>query len=287
MIRSWLFVPGDHPRKMERSFDSGADALIFDWEDAVAPANKPAARSLGRVILNAAPARRPALFVRVSGLGTRFFEEDLAALPLELLQGIVLPKSCGPKDIQRLSARLAPLEQAAGLPEYAIKVVAIATETAASVLALTAFRHPIPRCAGLMWGAEDLSAELGTFRNRDESGNYRQPFMLARNLTIFAAAATQSSAIDAVFTDFRNLDGLAAECRTARLDGFSAKAAIHPDQVPVINDAFRPTDAEMQWATRVIETLDSNTGVAVLDGQMIDVPHLRLARRLLNDGTAD
>jgi citrate lyase subunit beta/citryl-CoA lyase len=282
VIRSWLFVPGDHPRKIERALDSGADALIFDWEDAVGPGNKQAARDMVSTMLAQAPAQGPALFVRINAWDSEFIEDDLAALPVSRLRGVVLPKSCGPGHILRLCTRLKTLEQAAGLDGDPLQIVAVATENAASVLALSDFRQPLPRLTGLMWGAEDLAADLGVFRNRDASENYRPPFLLARNLTLMAAAASQTCAIDAVFTDFRNLSGLADECRAARLDGFGAKAAIHPDQVAVINAAFQPSAEERAWASRVIDTLGGATGVAVLDGKMIDIPHLRLARRLLS-----
>lgn len=285
MMRSWLFVPGDQTRKIARAFESASDAIIIDWEDAVAPAAKTAARLVLADLLGSKPVVRPALFVRVNALDSPFFEDDLAALPLAHIAGIVLPKACGPADVVRLANRLTTIEQTAGLPLDRLKIVAVATETAASVLALSDFRQPLARLSGLMWGAEDLAADLGVFENRDHHGDYRAPFLLARNLSLMAATASACMAIDAVFTDYRNLAMLEAECLAAKQDGFNAKAAIHPDQVAVINAAFAPTATELAWARQVVALLDGATGVAVLNGKMIDVPHLRLAQRLLNVGT--
>ncbi|MFT5532960.1 MAG: citrate lyase subunit beta/citryl-CoA lyase [Burkholderiaceae bacterium] len=287
MIRSWLFVPGDQARKIDKAFSSGADALIFDWEDAVAPANKQAARSVLSAALAARaawPAEKPLVFIRINGWDTTFIDDDLIALPVAHIHGVVLPKSCGPADVVRLGERLRGLEQAAGVAQGTLQIVAVATETAASVLALTDFRLPVPGLAGLMWGAEDLAADLGVFRNRDAAGTYRAPFLLARNLTVLAAAAAGTLAIDAVYTDFRDLAGFRAECQAARDDGFQAKAAIHPDQVAIINAVFSGTADEQAWARRVIAAFEAGDGVAVLDGKMIDVPHWRLARRLLGEG---
>jgi citrate lyase subunit beta/citryl-CoA lyase len=286
MIRSWLFVPGDQARKIDKAFSSGADALIFDWEDAVAPASKQTARGVLVDALEARaafPADGPLLFIRINGWDTVFIDDDLAALPLARIHGIVLPKSCGPADVARLGARLRELEQAASMMQGMLQIVAVATETASSVLALTDFRLPVQGLAGLMWGAEDLAADLGVFRNRDAAGNYRAPFLVARNLTLLAAAAASTLAIDAVYTDFRDLAGFRAECQAARDDGFQAKAAIHPDQVAIINEVFSGTADEQAWARCVIAAFEAGDGVAVLDGKMIDVPHWRLARRLLGE----
>lgn len=281
MTRSWLFVPGDSSRKLARGVQSGADALIVDWEDAVGPANKPAARALTNGFLRDHKPDGQRVFIRVNALGSRFIEEDLAALPLDRIDGVVLPKSCGPADIEDLSGRLDVLEKEVGLAAGRLRIVPVATETAASVLALHDFRAPLARLEGLMWGAEDLAVDIGVFQNRDENGAYRPPFLVARQLTVLAAGAARCASIDAVFTDFRDLDRLAQECRAARADGFVAKAAIHPDQIAVIHAAFKPSADEIRWAERIVAALDAQTGVGVVDGAMVDQPHLRLAQRLL------
>lgn len=219
-------------------------------------------------------------WVRVNALESPHFADDLAQLPVAVLAGVMLPKACGPADIYRVGRALAAAEAAAGLQGRRLDIVGIVTETAASVLALSEFRQPVPRLTGMLWGGEDLSADLGIARNRDAAGAYRAPFRLARNLMLMAAGAAQCIAIDAVHVDFRKAEALAAECAEARADGFTAKAAIHPGQVGVINRAFPATPEERAWAERVAAALQGG-GVAVVDGRMIDAPHLRLARRML------
>ena len=283
VARSWLFVPGDSARKFERALQGEADALILDWEDAVAPAAKAAARATTVAALAALAATRPTAmrcWVRINALASPWFADDLAALPAGALAGVVLPKACGAADVERLGRALDTVEARAGLAPGQLRIVAIVTETAASVLALAEFRRPLPRLAAMLWGGEDLAGDLGVARNRDEGGRYRAPFQLARSLTLLAAAATECSAIDAVCVDFSDTDLLSAECTQARADGFTAKAAIHPDQVGPINRAFVATADEQAWAERVVVALQDG-GLAVVDGKMVDAPHLRLARRIL------
>ncbi len=278
--RSWLFVPGDSARKIERALQGEADALIFDWEDSVLPASKAAARDVTVAAL--AQARPPPLrcWIRVNALASPELADDLAALPAAMIAGVLLPKCCGPADVERLGEALATVERNAGITVGRLGIVGIVTETGASVLALSEFRRPVPRLSAVMWGGEDLAGDLGVPRNRDPSGRYREPFRLARSLTLLAAAAAECSAIDAVFVDVRDAAGLAAECRDGRADGFVAKAAVHPDQVAPIHDAFGATAEEKAWAGRVVAAL-AGSGVAVVDGRMVDMPHLRLARRIL------
>jgi citrate lyase subunit beta / citryl-CoA lyase len=285
--RSWLFVPGDDPRKIARGLAGEADALIFDWEDAVAAPRKGEARRLTCEAIAGAgepPAQGhgPQRWVRINALDSEAAAADFAALPASGIEGIVVPKACGPQDALRTAERLAALERGrAGAPGR-LRMVLVATETAASVLALSDFRAPVPRLAGLMWGGEDLSADLGVRRNREADGSYRPVFRLARDLTLLAAAATGATAIDAVFTDVRDHAALEAECREARAMGFTAKAAIHPGQVPAIHAGLRPDDEELAWARRVLTALaGTRSGVAMLDGRMIDEPHRRLAHRLV------
>lgn len=283
--RSWLFVPGDDARKLARGLASGAEAVILDWEDAVALPNKVAARLVTTQTLAAAPSGGPRRWVRVNGADTADFEADLLALPVALIDGVVLPKARGPESLRELDARLTEVERRCGAEAGRLRVLAVATEDAASVLALSEFRGPVPRLAALMWGAEDLAADLGVRHNRDDSGRYRPPFRLARELTLMAAAAARVAAIDAVYTRVRDFDGLRAECTEAKADGFAGKALIHPDQLATIQAVFEPAAEELAWARSVVTLLDGQSGVAILDGQMIDRPHLRLARRLLGLST--
>ncbi len=285
-MRSYLFVPGDSTRKMEKGLGSGADALIIDLEDSVAPSAKENARQVTADFLRAAKttARRPRLFVRVNDLASGHTAMDLDTVMELGPDGIVQPKACGGTDVAHLAAMIAVREAEYGLEDGVTRIMAIGTETARSVFALGTFRGASHRLSGIAWGGEDLSADLGSESNRDANGHYTDPYRLARSLTLMGASAAEVDAIDTVYTNFRDLDGLAAECRDARRDGFVAKMAIHPAQVPVINETFAPTPEEIARAKAIIEAFDADpgAGVAAIDGEMIDMPHLKRARRLMS-----
>lgn len=281
MIRSWLFVPGDSARKFDRALAGAADALILDLEDAVAPAAKAEARQITRTMLGAHRGDKR-LFVRVNALDTGLTLGDLAAVMPGRPDGIVLPKCGSADDLRRLDFYLDAFEAAAGQAIGATKILAIATETAQSLFGLGGYRDASARLCGLMWGAEDLTASLGSSRNR-EAGQYLSPFLLARNLCLAGAAAAGVDAVDTVYVDIDDVEGLREETLAARRDGFSAKAVIHPRHVDVVNAAFVPSEQEIDWAKRVIAALEAagDTGAARLDGRMIDQPHLKNARQIL------
>lgn len=281
MIRSWLFVPGDSARKFERAMAGNADALILDLEDSVAAQNKAQAREATRAML-AAERGGKALFVRVNALDTGLTLADLAAVMPGRPDGIVLPKCAAADDLRRVDHYLDAFEAAAGIEPGSTRVLAIATETAESLFRLGDYRGVSSRLCGLMWGAEDLSAALGASRNR-EQGRYLDSFRLARNLCLAGAAAASVDPIDTVYVDIEDLDGLRDETLAARRDGFVSKAVIHPKHVDVVNAAFEPGADEIDWARRVIEAIEAGggTGVARLDGKMIDQPHVKNARKIL------
>lgn len=280
-MRSLLFAPGASARMMAKAMDSAADAVVLDLEDSVPPDGKASARELVAAALAAPRRENRTLYVRINPLDGIWSDDDLqAVMPLQP-DGIMLPKPEGPEDVERLALRLAALEQ----PGMAGKtrIIAICTETAAGTLSLAAKSWRHPRLSGLLWGGEDLAAALGASANRGEAGQYTGPFAMARNLCLLAARAAGVTPIDAVYTDFRNPQGLASESLAARRDGFSAKAAIHPAQIETINEAFSYTEAERDWAHRVVVALkDGALGAAQLDGVMVDIPHLLQARRILS-----
>ena len=154
--------------------------------------------------------------------------------------------------------------------------------SAKALLRLDSYGRAGPRLAGLMWGAEDLAASLGSTSNADEHG-FHSPFRLARDLCLIAARAAGVAPIDTVYTRIDDLAGLAAEAAAARRDGFAAKAVIHPKHVDAVNAAFAPTAAEIGWAKQVVEAFarDSGAGVVRIDGRMIDKPHLKAAEAIL------
>ena len=284
-MRSLLFVPADSPRKLEKSLESGADALIIDLEDAVALAAKPAARVAAHDFLRAtrAAARRPMLIVRVNALDTVLADADLDAIMPAAPDAIMLPKSRHGADVQHLSVKLAVREAENDLPDGAVKIIPIATETADAIFGLSSYAGASARLAGLTWGAEDLAAALGAETNRLENGSYADPYRLARAMTLFAARAADVEPIDTVFPNFRDEAGLRAECAAARRDGFTGKMAIHPGQVAAINAAFTPSPEALDHARKIVAAFarEPDAGVLNLDGAMIDRPHLKQAERLL------
>ncbi|WP_349371192.1 CoA ester lyase [Salinarimonas sp.] len=284
-MRSYLFVPGDSEKKLDRALSAGADALIVDLEDSVAPGEKARGREVAAAFLAraAGEAGRPRLLVRVNALDTDLIGADLDAVMPGAPDGIVLPKAAGGHDVAHLAAMIAVREAEYGLADGGTTILAIATETAKGIFALGTYPGASHRLRGLAWGGEDLSADIGAEANRDEAGAYTEPYRLARSLTLFGAAAAEIDAIDSVYTAFRDTDGLAAECRAARRDGFVAKLAIHPAQVPVINAAFTPSPEEVARARAIVDAFaaDPGAGVVAIEGEMIDMPHLKRARRVL------
>jgi citrate lyase subunit beta / citryl-CoA lyase len=291
-LRSLLFVPGDNTRKQEKALATDADALILDLEDSVDPANLSAARAGVAALLAAKRAQgTPELWVRVNSPASGKLREDLesvcgAALPA----GIVLPKISAAAEILDAAARLTELETRLGVAKGRTRLLVIATETPQGLLALPQYPAvlgaapaELPRLAGLTWGAEDLGAALGALGQREEGGALTFTFQLARVSCLLTAAALGVQAIDGVHTDFRDGEGLQRELAAARRDGFTGKLAIHPDQLTAINGAFTPTEAECWQARRVVAAFAATpgTGVASLDGQMIDRPHLLHAQRIL------
>ncbi len=284
-MRSLLFVPGDSPAKIAKAARSGADVLLLDLEDSVALSAKADARAVVRdaILAMRSEGAAPKLYVRINALDTGLSDDDLDAVMPAAPDGIMLPKSASGTDVQHLGVKLAVREAEAGLADGATRIIAIATETAAALFAMGTYRGASPRLEALTWGAEDLSADLGAETNRNEAGDYTDPYRLARALTIAGASAAEVLAIDTVFTAYRDEDALRRECEAARRDGFGGKMAIHPAQVPIINAVFTPSDEAVAHARRIVEAFEAapGSGVVGIDGQMIDRPHLRRAERIL------
>ncbi|QPQ56003.1 CoA ester lyase [Allosphingosinicella flava] len=273
-LRSLLFVPGDRPERMEKALGLGADALILDLEDAVAPEKKPEARRLVADFVSAHPAAH--LWVRINPLDGGEADKDLDALASVRPNGVVLPKAEGGASVDALAHRLTMMGNATA------RILAIATETPAAIFQLGTYGGA-KRLEALTWGAEDLPAAIGAATSREEDGSLTPPYELARSLCLFGAAAAGVAPIETVYPNFRDLDGLAAYAARARRDGFTGMMAIHPAQVPVINAAFTPSEVEIAHAQAIVDAFAANPGVGALslDGKMIDRPHLVQARRTL------
>ncbi|WP_173931493.1 CoA ester lyase [Chelativorans sp. Marseille-P2723] len=283
-MRSLLFVPADSERKLEKSLQSGADSLILDLEDSVSPGRKEVARGMAADFLRAHQnAQSPLLFVRINALSTELSERDLEAVMSARPYGIMLPKCESGGDVTLLSARLRVHEAQNGMEDGVTRILPIITETAAALFTGATYKGASDRLCGLTWGAEDLSAVLGAATTRDEDGRYTGVFTLARSITLLAASAAEVPSIDTVFPAFRDIDSFVRDCAAAERDGFTARMAIHPAQVPIINAAFTPSPEAVEQARRVVEAFGQagSTGVVSLDGEMIDRPHLIRAERIL------
>jgi citrate lyase subunit beta / citryl-CoA lyase len=284
-MRSLLFVPADSTRKLEKAMSSGADALIVDLEDSIALDGKTRAREAAAAFLKEAiaTARRPYLMVRVNGLETGLTDADLDAVAAAKPDAIMLPKAEGGASVIHAEAKLAVREAKNDLPDGHIKILPIATETAAALFVAGTFAGASQRLLGLTWGAEDLSAELGARANRDADGRFLDPYRLARTLCLAGAAAAGVAAIDTVFVDFRNNAGLRRECEEAARDGFTGKMAIHPAQVPIINEVFTPSGEAIAQAQSIVAAFAAAPGAGVvgIGGVMYDRPHLARAKQLL------
>ncbi|SCK10062.1 citrate lyase subunit beta / citryl-CoA lyase [Variovorax sp. HW608] len=283
-LRSMLFVPADSPRKLAKACDSRADALILDLEDSVAPPNKAAAREAAAQFLKGRGAGLAVQrFVRINPLDSELSLKDLAAVVVPGLDGIMLPKIDGAQDVRRLALYLDALEVRAGIEPGHIRIVPVATETPRAMLGMGSFEPGIPRMVGVTWGAEDLSAAVGAITNREADGAYSPLYVFANSLCLCAAAAAEVDAIDTLHADFRDREGLVAACAVARRRGFRGKIAIHPDQVDIINGAFTPSAEETEHARRIVQAFDAEPGLGALsiDGVMVDLPHLKQARRTL------
>ncbi len=287
-LRSWLFIPGDSEKKLGKGDASGADVLILDLEDSVAAPAKAAARVLVRSFLDARPGPRPSqLWVRINPLHSGLALDDLVAIVPGRPDGVMIPKADGPAELERLSHYLDALEAQHGLEAGAVRILPVATETAAAPFQLGDYaKADLPRLAGLTWGPEDLATALGASTNLDETGRWALTFRMVRSLTLLGARAAGVQAIDTLYVDFRDEDGLRTSCQAARAEGFTGRLAIHPAQVAVINAAFRPSGEEIDFARRVVAAFEANpsTGTVSLDGRMLDIPHLKQARQVLAEG---
>jgi citrate lyase subunit beta/citryl-CoA lyase len=282
-MRSFLFVPADSERKLAKGPQSGADGLILDLEDSVAADRKPVARDMALAYLRSNDRKGPKLYVRVNALDTGLTLDDLAIVMQGKPDGIVFPKCVGQADLDLLANYLDAFEARENIARGTTKILTIATESAAAILALTAAPAKHARLIGHSWGGEDLMADLGALAKGPAPGVYDDTFKLARTINLMASVAAGVAAYDTVYPDIRNIEGLRAEAQDARRMGYGGKIAIHPDQVAIIHEVFTPSDAEIAWSRRVIETFESNpsSGVLTLDGKMLDKPHLTLARRML------
>ena len=288
-MRSFLFVPGDRPDRFAKAEASGADAVILDLEDAVTPEQRPAARQAIAAHLarhaaagTSAPRAVPR-WVRVNPIPTADALADLVAVLPGRPDGIVLPKVRHGDDVRRLDHWLEALESQHGIEVGSTRVMPMVTETASALLTMASFACVPKRVAAFTWGAEDLATELGALGNRDATGGYELPYALASALTLYAAAAAGVPAVDTVDTEIRDTAAVERRARASRRSGFVGKLAIHPSQVPVVNQAFTPSPEEIAHAEQVRAAFAASPAAGALrvDGKLVDRPHLLQAERML------
>lgn len=282
-LRSLLFVPGDSDKKFAKARECGADVLILDLEDSVAPSMKDTAREMVQGWLDQAGEVEPALFVRINPLDTGLTLADLSAVVRPGLAGILVPKANGAHDIERIGHYLDALEQRSGIAQGTVKIAVVSTETPAAMFALGSYQQAGERLVGLTWGAEDLGAAIGITDNKEPDGSWTFPYQVARAQCLFAAAAAGVAPLDTLYANFKDPEGLEADCRRARRDGFTGRVAIHPAQVETINRCFSPSEEEVAFARRVVDAFAANpdAGTLGIDGKMVDIPHLVAARKTL------
>jgi citrate lyase subunit beta/citryl-CoA lyase len=280
--RSWLFAPGDSEKKMTKAMDGEADVVLIDLEDAVAVDSKAAARPLVAQFLTANPQQRERLWVRINPLDGPHALLDMAAVVPAHPGGIMLPKVYGRQDVEKLDHCLSALEVANGIEEGSTPVIVLITETAEAMFRTGDYKGA-PRVVALTWGGEDLADAIGASTNKDEGGAYTFTFELARSMTLLGAAAAGVTPIETISADFRDLDALRTRAEKVRRDGFRGMLAIHPAQVPVINAAFTPTEAEIAEAQEIVDLFAANPGLGAIGwkGGMLDRPFLARAERLL------
>lgn len=284
-MRSLLFVPADGGSKLDKAMASGADAVIIDLEDSIAAERKAIARQAALDFLRSITPKstRPQLLVRVNGLDTGAIDDDLAAIVPGRPDAILFPKAEGGTSVIHLDAKLAAQEAIAGLPEGTIKVLAQTVESAQGLFLAGTFRGASERLIGMTWGPEDLAAEIGAEANREADGTLTEPYRLARAMCLLGATAAKLPAIETIHVDFRNLDALRKDTELARRDGFTGRLAIHPAQVPVINEVFTPSATQIEKAKAIVAAFAAKPGAGAvgIDGRMYDRPHFARAQALL------
>lgn len=259
-----LFCPADRPERYSKAADR-SDAVILDFEDAVAPADKERARDAVLEQAGAEGLDPSRTIVRVNPVGTPEFDLDLRALEKTPYRTVMLAKAESAEQLRALAgfSVIALCETAAGI----VNASAIAAE---------------PNVSALMWGAEDLLASLGGLSSRNDDGGYRAVALHARSAVLLAAKAAGKEAIDAVYVNIPDLDGLTEESRDSVASGFGAKACIHPNQVAVVREAYAPAPEAIAHATELLEAAASaGTGVFQFKGKMIDGPILKHAEATL------
>ncbi|MDE0511927.1 MAG: CoA ester lyase [Gammaproteobacteria bacterium] len=283
IIRSVCFIPGDSEKKLAKFARIPADIIILDLEDSVMPERRHNARNLVAGVLKETVDSKTLRCVRINPVYTSDSLEDLVSIMPGAPNLIMLPKIRSVEDINRLAYYLDALEAREGLDPMSVNILGVITETPEIMFAHSGLQRASGRLTAVTWGAEDLSAALGASTNKEDDGTLGFTYQMARSQCLMIAKAAGVQAIDTLYVDFHDVEGLENSCRQARRDGFTGKIAIHPNQVETINNAFTPSTEEVEFARRVIAAFDASPGAGTvqLDGKMLDMPHLKQARGTL------
>jgi len=286
MRRSLHFVPGGNERMMQKALGLPADGLILDLEDAVTPERKASTRPIVRGWLDTLDFGAKERWVRMNPIFSEYGEADLEETIAGRPTGYIVPKPRRAEDIRRIVGILEKLEERHGLPPGSTRLLPLATETPEGLLNIREVATASPRVVALSWGVEDLGAAMGLPRTRDAEGRYLDIPRYARVMCAVAAAAAGIEAIDTVFTDIPDLEGLRRECREGVAMSFAGKISIHPGQIEVINQEFTPSRADADEAVALIAAFEEHAargaGAFAWKGQMMDMPHLTRARKIVD-----
>ena len=282
--RSLHFVPGGQQRMLDKALTLPADGLILDLEDAVPPDLKEATRPIVREWLGRDFGGRER-WVRMNPIATALGRADLAETIAGRPTGYVVPKPRHAADVREIAQLLDGLEHRQGIPAGSTRLVLIATETPGGLLNIRDVATASPRTVAVSWGIEDLGAAMGLPRVRDARGAYLDIPRYARTMCAIAASAAAVDALDTVYTDIADLDGLRRECEDGVAMGFSGKISIHPSQIAVINDAFTPSKDAVAEARELVAAFAEHAARGAyafrFKGRMVDAPHLTLAKKLI------
>ena len=282
--RSCHFVPGANEKMLNKALGTNADCLILDLEDAVTPDLKDSARETVAQWLGSVEFGAKERTVRMNPLDTPWGLKDLQVTMQHAPDAYVVPKVSTLAELQTIDAEISRLESEYGHPAGSVHLILVATETPLGALNIQTFPQ-CERVVAMSWGAEDLSAALGASRNRKPDGTYLDVFRHCRNMTLLASTAGGVAPIDTVFVDLQDEAGLKAECDEAAWSGYTGKITIHPSQIDIVNAAFTPAAEEIARAERLVEAFaqaEAEGFMAIrFEGEMVDVPHLTRARRLL------
>lgn len=279
-VRSWMFVPGNRQKMITKALGLKPDAVILDLEDGVPPAEKETARNLVAAAVGRPPGG-PVRFVRTQPAGSAGMRADLSAVIRPGLAGLVLPKVEQPEDVLLAHEILEEQEARAGVRPGSVRLLA-SIESARGLVRAPAIAGSCARLVGLFFGAEDFAQDLGLLAVR---GTEAGELLYARSAVVVAAASERLQAVDRVYPDILDQDGLAEDARRASALGFTGKAVIHPGQIETVHRAFRPAVEEVEYARRVVEAFEeaetAGEGAVAVDGRMIDLPVVERARRVL------